>query len=266
MSAPLAGQAPGAAGFSGLQVDLEGSAGGFALSFSLRAAPGPLLVAGPNGAGKTSLIALLLGTLRPRSGRLALGGRVLFDAAEGIDLPPEERGLGYVPQHFALFPHRSALGNVAFGVECRRPRLPRDEIERRALHLLEALEVGHTASRLPRTLSAGERQRVALARALAAEPRALLLDEPLASLDAGVRETVRAFLARRLARLDLPALVVTHDPADAAALGDRIAIVEEGRVVQQGSLDELLARPATAFAAGFAAAAGIARAAAAPAR
>jgi len=246
-----------------LEVELEGRAGDFALMISLRAGPRPLLLAGPNGAGKTSLLAMLLGTLRPRRGRLTLGGRVLFDAEAGIDVPPEERGLGYVPQHYALFPQRSALGNVAFGLECKRPRLASAEIERRARQLLEELEVGHVASRLPRTLSAGERQRVALARALAPEPRLLLLDEPLAALDAGVREKVRAFLARRLALLGLPALVVTHDPADAAALGERIAILEEGRVVQEGTLEDLVARPATPFAAGFAQAARAARRAAA---
>jgi molybdate transport system ATP-binding protein len=236
-----------------LEFDVRGRVGALAIEVALQLGPGRLLLAGPNGAGKTSVLGLLLGTLPATGGRIAASGRVLYDAGQGIDLPPEERGLGYVPQQYALFPQHTVLGNVAFGLSCQRPRRPRAQIEARARALLEALEIAHLEDRYPRTLSAGERQRVALARALAPEPRALLLDEPLAALDTSLRAKVRRVLADRLAALSLPALVVTHDPADAAALGERIAILEQGRIVQQGSLEDLIARPATPFAAGFAA-------------
>ena len=140
----------------------------------------------------------------------------------------------------------TVLANVAFGLECRR-RTSRDERRKQALELLQALDVAHLAARFPGSLSGGEGQRVALARALASEPRALLLDEPLAALDASVRRQLREYLPSRLASLGLPAIVVTHDPADAAAFGEDIAVVEAGRMVQRGTLDTLRARPATPF-------------------
>ena len=232
---------------------LEATVGSLALSATLEAGPGPLLLAGPNGAGKTSLLLLLLGLLRPSAGRITLGEVVLFDRALGIDLPPERRGLGYLPQEPALFPHLDALGNVEFALWARRPGLRRTARRTRALELLEQLQAGPLAGRRPETLSGGERQKVGLARALAAEPRALLLDEPLAALDATARAQVRGFLAGLLARLRLPALIVTHDPADVAALGERIAVMEAGRIVQVGSAAELGAAPATPFVAALAA-------------
>ena len=230
-----------------LEFEVEGNIGALQLCAALRVAPGTLVLAGPNGAGKTSVLALLLGTLKATRGRIAVGSRLLYDQASGIDLPPEERGLGYLPQRSALFPQRTALGNVLFGLEAQKRREPRTERESRARSLLDALAVGHLADRYPHTFSAGERQRVALARALAPEPCALLLDEPTAALDASVRGRVRAFLAQFLAERNLPALVVTHDPADAAELGQQVAILEQGRIVQQGTLAELRARPATPF-------------------
>ena len=241
-----------------LEFEVEGRIGALDLCAALRVAPGPLLLAGPNGSGKTSVLALLLGTLKATRGRIAVGDQLLYDSSAGIDRLPEERGLGYVPQRYALFPQRTALGNVLFGLESQRERGTRAQLESRARSLLESLAVGHLADRFPHTLSAGERQRIALARALAPQPRALLLDEPLAALDASVRPKVRAFLAALLAERRLPALVVTHDPADAAGLGERIAILEGGRIVQQGTIAELRARPATPFAAEFAAGAGAA--------
>ncbi|MGH7897894.1 MAG: ABC transporter ATP-binding protein, partial [Candidatus Binatia bacterium] len=168
------------------------------------------------------------------------------DAERGLDCPPEERGVGYLPQNYGLFPHMTVAGNVAFGLECRH-RLGRRERRRRALELLDALEVADLADRLPGSLSGGEGQRVALARALASEPRALLLDEPLAALDPSVRRQMREFLPSRLRRLELPAVVVTHDLEDATAFGEDIAVIERGTVVQRGSLAELRERPATPF-------------------
>jgi len=202
-----------------------------------------VLLAGPNGAGKSTLLRVLLGVISPRSGRISLEGRTLFDGA--TDLATEERGLGYVPQQYALFPHLDAAGNVGFG-------LHRREREQRTREVLEALEIGHLAARDVRTLSGGEQQKVALARALAPRPRALLLDEPFAALDAQARRALRQFLWARLSALRLPAVVVSHDPADAGP-GHRIVVMESGRIVQQGSLETLRATPATPFIAEWAA-------------
>jgi molybdate transport system ATP-binding protein len=196
-----------------------------------------LLLAGPNGAGKSTLLRMLLGIGAPQSGRIALDGRMLWDGK--TNLPPEERRLGYVPQEYALFPHLDVAGNVGFG-------LRRSERRERTREVLEALQIAHLSARRVQTLSGGERQRVALARALAPRPHALLLDEPFAALDAQARRQVRSFLSEQLAALRLPALVVSHDPAD-AALGQRIAVMERGRIVQQGTLADLRAAPATPF-------------------
>jgi molybdate transport system ATP-binding protein len=205
-----------------------------------------IVVAGPNGAGKSSLLRLLLGVLRPDSGRIALDGRTLFDDASGVDAPVEERQLGYVPQDYALFPHLDVLQNVTFGLRT----LPRNERLRRAKTWLDRLGATHLSRRPPGELSGGERQRVALARALAREPRALLLDEPFASLDLLARREVRQLLRGWLREWRLPALIVSHDPAD-AVLGDRIAVLEAGRIVQQGTVEELRQSPASAFVAGL---------------
>jgi ABC-type sulfate/molybdate transport systems ATPase subunit len=205
-----------------------------------------VVIAGPNGAGKSTLLRLLLGVLRPDAGRIALEGRVLFDAEAGIDLAAEERELGYLPQDYALFPHLDVIGNAAFGLA----RLPRRDRVRRATEWLERLEVGHLSRRFPAALSGGERQRVALARALARNPRALLLDEPFASLDPVARRQLRASMRGWLRDWQLPALIVSHDPAD-ALLADRIAVVEQGHLVQQGTPEEVRRAPGSAFAAGF---------------
>lgn len=229
-----------------LSIDLSAQVGTLALRLQLET-EGPLVLAGPNGAGKSTALLLLLGVLHPGSGRIALGDEMLFESGR-VDLPPEQRRLGYVPQEYALFPHLDVLANVAFGLRGRERGSERAD---RAHALLASLEIAHLARKRPASLSGGERQRVALARALAPEPRALLLDEPLAALDATARKQVRGFLAERLLSLGLPALVVTHDPEDARALGPRIAVLEQGRLVQQGSLEELRAAPATPFVANF---------------
>jgi molybdate transport system ATP-binding protein len=201
-----------------------------------------VLIVGPNGAGKSSLLRLLLGVVRPDLGRIALNGQILFDPAARIDVPVEDRRLGYLPQDYALFPHLDVLRNVTFGL----PMLGRAERVRRATAWLERLGAAHLERRSPAELSGGERQRVALARALAREPHALLLDEPFASLDAVARRDLRASLRTWLREWQLPALVVSHDAAD-AVLGDRIFVMEGGRVVQHGTLDEVRRAPVSAF-------------------
>jgi len=203
-----------------------------------------LVLVGPNGAGKTSVLLAMLGARRPSRGRITIAGDVLFDSAGGIDRPTEERGLAYLPQHYALFPHLTAARNVAFGI-----RGPRAERLEKARSLLERLGVGSVADRHPGALSGGEQQRVALARALAPSPRALLLDEPLAALDVESRRSVRDFLVAELRAQHRPFVVITHDREDVRAFDAPVAVIERGRVVQRAEPGALDTAPATSFAA-----------------
>lgn len=223
--------------------------GELTIDVDLNTAGGTLVLVGPNGAGKTSLLSLLLGALPAQRGRLSIGDTLLFDSEQGVDLPVERRRIGYVPQDHALFPQLTVRDNLAFAVQSASAPLHRVDGALRDFGL-EAL-----AHRKPRSLSGGEKQRVALARALSVEPRALLLDEPLAALDVPARAEVRAFLAKTLRDRGLSSIVVTHDPTDALALGQRVAVLEAGRVSQQGTWDELAAAPATQFVEQFVAAA-----------
>jgi molybdate transport system ATP-binding protein len=232
-----------------LEAQLTKRIGTLELEVQLAVEGGALAIVGPNGAGKTTALLALLGIVRPETGHVRLGGEALFDAAAGIDVPTEERALAYVPQDYALFPHLTAAQNVEFALGCGGTPVGRRAEESRAL--LQRLGVLGGAERRPAALSGGERQRVALARALARAPRALLFDEPFAALDAGARGEVRMFLRARLGELGLPAVIVTHDRADVEALGVPVLVLEGGRVVQQGTLAELEARPATEYVARF---------------
>jgi molybdate transport system ATP-binding protein len=226
-----------------LEVDVAGAAGDLPVAAALRASEAPLAVVGPNGAGKTTLLMMILGAVAPARGRITLAGATLFDGAARVDVPVEDRGIGYLPQRYALFPHLDALHNVAYGVAAptRAERLAR------AREALAELDVSGLAARRPAELSGGEAQRVALARALARRPVALVLDEPLAALDVGVRREVRRFLAERLRAWRLPTVVVTHDPADAEALDGDVLVLERGAVTQSGRLADLRRDPRTDF-------------------
>jgi len=228
---------------STLEIELRGSVGALTIDLALSAAAGPTVIVGPNGAGKTSLLMMILGALSPVGGRVAVDGVAVFDRARGLDLPVEQRGIGFLPQRDTLFPHLDVLENVAYGMAA----WPRAERAGRALVALRELGAEALTARRPEGLSGGEAQRVALARALAPAPRALLLDEPLAALDVGLRREVRSFLAAHLRRLAIPTLVVTHDRADAEAFEAEIVVVEAGAIVQRGRLADLAARPATDF-------------------
>jgi molybdate transport system ATP-binding protein len=230
---------------SGLDARVESARGGFALAAELYAPPGTTALLGPNGAGKSTLVAALAGLVPLAAGRVALGDRVWEDAAAGIRLPPRQRRIGVAFQEPRLFPSLPVLDNVAYGPRARR--ISRVEARRRASSWLERLSAGHLARRRPAELSGGEAQRVALARALAAEPDVLLLDEPLAAQDIAARSTLRRALAEALAGFGGVALVVTHDPVDALTLAERLAVLEAGRIVQQGDAGALRRRPATAW-------------------
>ena len=190
---------------------------------------------GPSGSGKSTLLRVIAGLQQPDS------GRVWLDGDDITAVPPHRRGIGLVFQEHALFHHRDVQGNVAFGLRMRGD--PRSQIEARVRELLALVGLTGYEQRAVATLSGGEQQRVALARALAPEPRVLLLDEPLGSLDRRLRDRLLEDLETLFERISLTALYVTHDQAEAFALGDRIAIVREGSVVQIGTADELWARP-----------------------
>jgi molybdate transport system ATP-binding protein len=206
-----------------------------------------LALAGPSGAGKTSVLRTIAGLLAPRAGRVCCGDEVWLDTERGIALPPERRRCGYLFQSYALFPHLRGWQNVAYPLRggSRRGRRVR------AVELLERFEVGHLADVRPRTYSGGESQRVALARTLARDPRVLLLDEPLSALDARTRASAGRTLKRALADSDIPTLLVTHDFDEAALLGDEIAVIDRGSILQQGGASALAASPASSFVADF---------------
>ncbi len=198
---------------------------------------------GPSGCGKTTLLRTIAGLERPDAGTITLGGRTV--AGAGAFIPPERRRIGMVFQDWALFPHLTVARNVGFGL---------DRSERRTGRIEEALalvELAGLAERLPATLSGGQQQRVALARALATRPAALLLDEPFSNLDATLRVTIRAEVQRLLRDLSVTTVFVTHDQEEAFLLGDEVAVMLDGRIVQQGTPAAIYERPATREVAGF---------------
>ena len=216
------------------------------LDAALTVAPGELLaVLGPNGAGKTTLLRCLAGLEPLDGGSVVIDGVAVDDTAAGVFVDPEHRPVGVVFQDYLLFPHLSVLENVAFGLRARR--VPTREARRIADEWIERVGLGaHTHAR-PRTLSGGQAQRVALARALATDPRVLLLDEPLAALDVATRAEVRRDLRRHLGSFEGMRVMVTHDPVDAYALADRVAVLDDGRVVQTGTLAEVTAHPRSRY-------------------
>jgi len=225
-----------------------GRAAGFVLDVELAApAGGTLVLAGESGSGKSTVLRLLAGLERPDAGRIALGGSVWFDGT--ACLRPDERDVGWVPQDYALFPHLSVRENVEFGLRARR--CPATEVRRRASAALERFGLRDLAGRHPAGLSGGQQQRVALARALVTEPALLLLDEPLAALDLPARQTLRGELRSLLAGFPGVIVFVTHNPVEAMLFGERIAVLEQGRVSQSGGRDELLTRPRSAYVAQF---------------
>jgi molybdate transport system ATP-binding protein len=220
--------------------------GDFSLDMALDVGPGETVaILGPNGAGKSTLLSALAGLLPLDRGSIVLGGEVLDDASTGVYIRPERRPVGVMFQDGLLFPHLTALDNVAFGPRSRG--VSRPEARRRAGEWLARVGLAGQADLRPAALSGGQAQRVALARALVTDPALLLLDEPLSALDVAVRADVRRDLQHHLASFEGVRVVVTHDPLEAAALADRLLVLEGGRVVQTGTAAELAARPRTAY-------------------
>jgi molybdate transport system ATP-binding protein len=218
-----------------LELDLTLALRSYTLALELSLGDETLALVGPSGAGKTTVVRAIAGLVRPDAGRIALDGRAWFDSKAGVDLAPEERSVGLVFQEYALFPHMSVRANVSYGGADRT-----DE-------LLDRFGIGHLAEERPGALSGGERQRVAVARALARDPAVLLLDEPLSALDTHTRAAVRVELQELLAELALPAIFITHDFRDAAALADRVGVIVDGRLRQLDRVEAIGRRPADAF-------------------
>jgi len=236
----------GAGGPQGLAAHVVVRRGGFALDAGVTVEAGEVLaVLGPNGAGKTTMLRALAGLEALSAGRVELGGDVWDDPADGRFVPTVDRAVGVVFQDYRLFPHLSVVDNVAFGPRARGGR--RGAARREALAWLDRVGLADVAGRAPGELSGGQAQRVALARALAARPRLLLLDEPLAALDARTRLDVRSELRTHLTAFGGPSLIVTHDPLEALVLADRILVLEAGRVVQDGPPGLVARRPATEY-------------------
>ncbi|MGN7780272.1 sulfate/molybdate ABC transporter ATP-binding protein [Mycolicibacterium sp. 22603] len=218
------------------------------IDFDISLADGEVLaVLGPNGAGKSTLLLMIAGLLHPDTGRITLGDTVLTDTAAGTFRPPHARGVAMLSQQAMLFPHMTAEANVAYAPRCRG--LSRSAARARARHWLTAVDATELAARRPAELSGGQAQRIAVARALAAEPRLLLLDEPMAALDVTAAPAMRRLLREVLRETGRTAIIVTHDLLDALALADKVVVIDGGRVVESGKVREVLTAPRSDFAA-----------------
>jgi molybdate transport system ATP-binding protein len=231
-----------------LRAELAATVGELDIELALEVAAGACLAfAGPSGAGKTTILRYIAGVRTPPRGVIVCGGEVWLDTSRSVCRRPEQRRCGLLFQDYALFPHLPAWRNVAYGLR----GLPRSKRKALALELLERFGMADRAYARPATLSGGERQRVALARVLAPGPQLLLLDEPCSALDASTRAAATRSLAAILRETRTPSVVVTHDFHEAAALGDEVAVLAGGRIIQRGRPEELAARPVSAFVADF---------------
>ncbi len=221
---------------SELALHIRLARGDFTLDVELRCPPGITCIMGPSGSGKSTILAVLAGLQEPDQGRVALGGEVWLDRANGVDVAVHHRRLAYVFQGLALFPHMTALHNVEYGMH----DVARHDRPAKAQALLDRVGVGHLAKRKPRTFSGGEAQRVALARALARSPRLVLLDEPFSALDRELRAQLVGLVRELAKELQVPVVHVTHSVAEARMLADQVVRIDKGKVVATGKPEDVL--------------------------
>ena len=212
---------------------------------------------GPSGCGKTTILRCVAGLEQAEQGTIAIGGRVVSDPATNVFTPVHERSIGMVFQSYAIWPHLDVFDNVAYPLAVGRPRVTRAEIERRVMDVLTLVGMQAMARRPATRLSGGQQQRVALARAIVRRPSLLLLDEPLSNLDARLRDAMRRELATLIRQIGITALFVTHDQVEALSLADRVAVMDQGRIVQEGAPAEIYDRPKNLFVARFLGAANV---------
>src|SRR5579863_10487508 len=231
------------ASHDGLKVQLEkhflGAGRDFALDVSFEVTAGITIIFGPSGAGKTTLLDCIAGLATPDSGKITIGNRMLFDLARGTNVPVQHRKIGYVFQDLALFPHLTVGKNIEYGL----PGINKSERQKRTGAILESFRIPHLRDRKPAEISGGERQRVALARALVTDPCVLLLDEPLAALDAATKSKIIDDLRAWNAAHGIPILYITHNREEVFALGDRVLVLENGRIIADGTPHRVMAAP-----------------------
>jgi molybdate transport system ATP-binding protein len=237
INAALLESAP--AGVREVSVDIRKRTGDFELDLAATLPSGITILFGPSGAGKTTLLDCMAGLVRPDAGRIAAGEEILYDSSLGINIPPQLRRVGYVFQDLALFPHLTVQGNIEYGLS----RLGSEQRKQRSATILESFRISHLRSRRPGQISGGERQRVALARALVTDPAMLLLDEPLAALDASTKSKIVDDLRVWNQEHGVPIVYVTHDREEVFALGERVIVLENGRVIAQGTPHQVMSAP-----------------------
>jgi ABC-type sulfate/molybdate transport systems ATPase subunit len=229
-----------------LEIELSKRLRDFCLDVKLDVADGEILMlVGDNGCGKTTVLNLIAGLVRPDAGRVVQSGKALFDSSLKIDIAPESRNIGYVFQNYALFPHMSVYDNVAFGLRTRG--LSRREVDLQVRSHLEAAGLWDIRGAKARSISGGQKQRVALARTLIIEPDVLLLDEPLSALDVRKQSAMRRELRETIHEFGVPSIIVTHDLRDVACIGDRMCLIERGRVAHFGRAEDVMEWSKTAF-------------------
>lgn len=228
--------------------ELHAGSRSFTLDVTLQSDARRIALFGPSGSGKSLTIRAIAGLLRPQRGHIVVNGVTLYDEAQGVYLSPQARRLGYLQQDYGLFPHLTVAQNIAFGLKrglfnpARRREVPAS-----AQRWVDAFELGPILGSYPSEISGGQRQRVALARALAVKPRLLLLDEPLGALDVGLRKRMREELLALQSQLDIPTILITHDPLDVQVLADHVFQVCDGHIVGHCNPTELVAQQAAAW-------------------
>jgi molybdate transport system ATP-binding protein len=223
-----------------LEIALHKRFGAFELDVAFTMHNGLMVLFGPSGSGKSLTLQVIAGMVEPDAGYICLDGRPVFDSRRRLNVSPQQRRVGYVPQHYALFPHLTVAQNIGFGLT----RLTRAARQQRIAELVDLFGLQDLVRQRPRQLSGGQQQRVALARAMAVQPQLLLLDEPFAALDMSLRSALRQELMQVQKRSGITLLMVTHDLDDVYALGQQVIVYDGGRVIQQGSRDEIFFQPA----------------------